>query len=84
MNQLVRVLVFLGAPLLVLAVMALLGVRSGDRSAFQKFQAELRAKWEKLTFAELTRGRTRAGTFAFASSFRLRPAHSAVPPPLPA
>jgi type II secretory pathway pseudopilin PulG len=50
-------LVFLGALVLVLAVMALLGVRSGDRSAFQKYEAELRAKGEKLTYAELTRGR---------------------------
>ena len=57
MNKLVRVLVFLGALLLVLAVMALLGVRSEDRRALQKYQTELRGKGEKLTFAELTHGR---------------------------
>ena len=57
MNKLVRVVVFLGALLLVLAVMALLGTRSGERRALQKYQAELTAKGEKLTFAELTRGR---------------------------
>jgi hypothetical protein len=57
MNKLIRVSVFLGALLLVLAVMALLGVRSGDRRALQKYQTELAAKGEKLTFAELTRGR---------------------------
>ena len=57
MHKLLRVLVCLGALLLVLAVMALLGVLSGDRSALQKYQAELQAKGEKLTFAELTRGR---------------------------
>jgi len=57
MNKLVRVLVFLGALLLVLGVIALLGARSGDRRALQKYQAELAAKGEKLTFAELTRGR---------------------------
>jgi hypothetical protein len=57
MNKLLRVLVFLGALLLVVAVMVLLGVRSEDRRAFQKYQAELQAKGEKLTFAELTRGR---------------------------
>ena len=57
MNKLIRVSVFLGALLLVLAVMALLGVRSGDRRALQRYLAELAAKGEKLTFAELTRGR---------------------------
>ncbi len=57
MNRLVRVAVFVGALLLVMAVMALLGVRSGDRRALQKYRAELTAKGEKLTFAELTRGR---------------------------
>ena len=57
MNKLVRVLVFLGALLLVVAAMALLGTRSGDRSKLQQYQAELRAKGEKLTLAELTRGR---------------------------
>ena len=57
MNKLVRVLIFLGAVLLVVAVMALLGLRSEDRSALQKYQAELATKGEKLTFAELTRGR---------------------------
>ena len=56
MNKPVRVLVFLGALLLVLAVMALLGMRSGDRRALQNYQAELAAKGEKLTFAELMRG----------------------------
>jgi hypothetical protein len=57
MSKLVRVSVFAGAVLLLLAVMALLGLRSGDRSALQKYEAELRAKGERLTFAELTRGR---------------------------
>jgi len=57
MNRLVRVLVFLGALLLVLAVMAVLVSRSGSRGALQKYQAELAAKGEQLTFAELTRGR---------------------------
>ena len=56
-NKPVRVLGFLGALLLVVAAMALLGVRSGDRSALQKYQAGLRAQGEKLTFSELTRGR---------------------------
>lgn len=57
MSKLLRVLVFLGALVLVLAVMALLGVRSSSRSALQRYERELRAKGEKLTFAELTRGR---------------------------
>ena len=57
MNKPVRVLVFLGALLLVLAVMAFLGMRSGNRRALQNYQAELAAKGEKLTFAELMRGR---------------------------
>jgi hypothetical protein len=57
MNKLVRVVVFLGALLLVAAVMALLGMRSGDRRVLQKYRAELAAKGEKLTFAELTRER---------------------------
>jgi type II secretory pathway pseudopilin PulG len=50
-------LVFLGALVLVLGVMALLGARTGDRSALQQHLTELRAKGEKLTFADLTRGR---------------------------
>src|ERR1039458_5471760 len=57
MSKLVRALVFLGALVLVLGVMALLGARSGDRSALQQYLTELRAKGEKLTFADLTRGR---------------------------
>ena len=57
MSKLVRVLVFLGALVLVLAAMALLGARSGDRIALQQYLTELRAKGEKLTFADLTRGR---------------------------
>ena len=57
MNKLVRVLVFLGALLLVLAVMAVLGVRSRDRRALLEYQAKLAAKGEKLTIAELSRGR---------------------------
>src|ERR1035441_7239139 len=57
MNKPIRVLVFLGALLLILAVMALLGMRSGDRRALQNYQAVLAAKGEKLTFAELMRGR---------------------------
>ena len=57
MNKPVRVLVFLGALLLILAVMALLGMRSGDRRALQNYHTELAAKGEKLTFAELMRGR---------------------------
>ena len=46
---------------MVLAVMALLGVHSGNRSALQRYERELRAKGEKLTFAELTRGRQTNG-----------------------
>src|ERR1017187_9365667 len=57
MSKLVRALVFLGALVLVLGVIALLGARSGDRSALQQYLTELRAKGEKLTFADLTRGR---------------------------
>src|ERR1035441_9334865 len=57
MSKLVRVLVFLGALVLVLAAMALLGARTGDRIALQQYLTELRAKGEKLTFADLTRGR---------------------------
>jgi hypothetical protein len=57
MNKLVRVVVFLGALLLVLAVTALLGVRSGDRRALQEYRAALTAKGEKLNFAALTRRR---------------------------
>ena len=57
MSKLLRVLVFLGALVLVLAVMAILGVRSSSRSALRRYERELRAKGEKLTFAELTRGR---------------------------
>ena len=37
--------------------MVLLGARSSSRSALQMYERELRAKGEKLTFAELTRGR---------------------------
>src|ERR1039458_2528395 len=57
MSKLVRALVFLGALVLVLGVMALLGARSGDRIALQQYLTELRAKGERLTFADLTRGR---------------------------
>jgi hypothetical protein len=57
MNKLVHVSVFVGALLLVMAAMALLGMRSGGRRALQKYQAELATKGERLTFAELTRGR---------------------------
>ena len=57
MSKLVRVLIFLGAVLLVLAVMALLGVRSSSRGTLNRYKAELQASGEKLTFAELTRGR---------------------------
>ena len=42
---------------MVLAVMALLGARFSSRSTLQKYERELRAKGETLTFAELTRGR---------------------------
>ena len=37
--------------------MALLASRSGSRGALQRYRAELQAKGEKLTYAELTRGR---------------------------
>jgi len=57
MSKLLRVLVFLGALALVLAVMALLGSHSGSRLARQRYEAQLRAGGEKLAFEELTRGR---------------------------
>ena len=57
MSKLLRVLVFLGALVLVLAVMALLGSHSGNRLARQRYEAQLRAGGEKLAFEELTRGR---------------------------
>src|ERR1035438_5780776 len=57
MSKLVRALVFLGALVLLLGVMALLGARSGDRIALQHYLTELRANGEKLTFVDLTRGR---------------------------
>ncbi|MCX6925295.1 MAG: hypothetical protein NT154_19105 [Verrucomicrobia bacterium] len=57
MNKLLRGMVFLGALGLVLAVMALLGMRSGSRGALQRYKSELQANGEKLTCAELTRGR---------------------------
>ena len=57
MNKLWRGVVLVGVVGLILAVMALLGARSGSRGALRKYKAELRAKGEKLTFAELTRER---------------------------
>jgi hypothetical protein len=57
MSKPLRFVVFLGALVLVMAVMALLASRSGSRGALQGYKAELKAKGEKLTFAELTLGR---------------------------
>jgi hypothetical protein len=57
MSKLSRVLIFLGTLGLVMAVMALLASRSGSRGALQRYKVELKAKGEKLTYAELTRGR---------------------------
>jgi hypothetical protein len=57
MSKLLRFVVFLGALVLVMAVMALLASRSGSRGALKRYKAELQAKGEKLTYAELTRGR---------------------------
>jgi len=48
---------FLGVLALVCALMALLGMRSGSQSAFREYEAELKAKGEKLTYEELMLGR---------------------------
>ncbi len=57
MNKLLGGLVVVGLVGLILAAMALWGARSGSRGALRKLKAELRANREKLTFADLTRGR---------------------------
>jgi hypothetical protein len=61
MNRLFRGVVLVAALGLVLAVMALLGSRSGSRGALLRYNAELKAKGEKLTFAELMRERMMNG-----------------------
>ena len=57
MNKPSRIVLISGALALAVVVMALLGGASRNRGPLQKYKAELRAKGEKLTFAELTRGR---------------------------
>jgi hypothetical protein len=61
MNKLLRGLILLGALGFVVGVIALLGARSGSRGALRSYEAELRAKGEKLTFAELSHGRRTNG-----------------------
>jgi hypothetical protein len=57
MSKPLRVLIFLGALGIIAAVMALLASRSGSRGALRRYRAELQAKGEKLTIAELMQGR---------------------------
>jgi hypothetical protein len=52
-----RVVLFLGALALICALMGLLGMHSGSRGAFRTYEAELKAKGEKLTYEALMRGR---------------------------
>jgi hypothetical protein len=59
-----RILAFVGAVALILLLMAVMGMRSRSRSALRTYVAELQAKGEKLTYADLMRGR---GTNAFDS-----------------
>src|SRR6266404_1890134 len=67
MNKPLRVMLLLGGLALALAGMAVIGHRSGSRSALLKYKAELRAKGEKLTFAELMRYKpTSSSAFAAA------------------
>jgi hypothetical protein len=61
-----RGLILLGALGLVLGVIALLGARSGSRGDLQRYEAELRGKGEKLSFAELSRGRRTNGSDSYA------------------
>ena len=61
MSKRLRVLLILGSLVLILAAMASLVFSSGSRNALQKYERELRAKGEKLTFTELTRGRRSSG-----------------------
>src|SRR5438552_7064567 len=53
MNKPLRVFLVLGMLALSLGLMALLGYTSGSRRALQKYKDDLRAKGEKLSFAEL-------------------------------
>jgi type II secretory pathway pseudopilin PulG len=57
MNKPSRIVLISGALALAVVVMALLGGASRNRGPLQQYKAELRARGEKLTFAELTRGR---------------------------
>jgi hypothetical protein len=57
MNKLLRGLVLVGLLGLVLGVVAVLGARSASRGALRSYEAGLRANGERLTFAELSRGR---------------------------
>jgi hypothetical protein len=57
MNKLFRGLFLLGVLGLVLGVIALLGARSLSEGALRSYEAELRAKGERLTLAELSHGR---------------------------
>ena len=52
-----RILVFVGALALVAIVLGTLGAHSGTRRALRAYVAELQARGEKLTSADLTRGR---------------------------
>jgi hypothetical protein len=53
MSRKIRILVILPAVLVVMAVMVLLMSSAGSRGKLKRYQAELRAKGEKLTFREL-------------------------------
>ena len=57
MSKPLRILVFAGGLALVAVVLGTLGAHSGSRSALRSYVAELQAKGEKLTYADLTRGR---------------------------
>jgi hypothetical protein len=56
MNRAVRILLLSGALALVFVLVALLGVATHEGGALQQYQAKLRAKGEKLSFAELPCG----------------------------
>jgi hypothetical protein len=57
MNRSSRILLLSGALVLVVVLLVLLGVATRNGGALEQYQAALRAKGEKLSFAELTCGR---------------------------
>ena len=58
MTRRTRIGLYCGALVLVFVLLALLGTGSRNRSSLQSYQAELRARGEKLTFEDLERSRS--------------------------